>query len=194
VLTSEPGPTVIREYAFRSGCAAMGCVVIFLCALGLVSTFAMGFGLVRIQNGEGFQFALGIAITALCGLGMCALLLAPVMLYYAVQEARRPQFLFVTTVGIQLPSRLVMPQLDAKGRPVPDAPPRQPQVIPFSAIRRISREDGSGGSQVLIEHDLRPEPLGIAQYLMTPADFDDFVKVLRELVPSAFTPPPPDTK
>jgi hypothetical protein len=85
------------------------------------------------------------------------------------------------------------PPKDENGQPIPDAPKPQPEEIPFTAIKWIRREDGPGGSQLLIVHDLSPTTLIISQFNLNGADFDELQTILKAAVPAAFAaaPPPP---
>ncbi len=193
-MATDTGEILERAYPIRTGCAAMGCAVLFLVSLGAAGVAGMPAGCEKVQNGQGWELALGWLIVVLCGLALPTLLLAPVLLYVAVVDARRPQFLRITTTALQLPPRLqgVRPT-DEKGEPLPDAPTPQPEEIPFSAIQWIRREDGVGGSQLLLVHNLRPTTLVISQYIMQAADFEELERILRAALSAAFAAAPPQT-
>jgi hypothetical protein len=193
-MASEAPGEPERSYRVRTGCAAMGCAVLFLVAVGSGGAAGLSTGCAKIQNGQGAEVALGWAMVVLCGLATPALLLAPLMLVLAVRETLNPQFLRITTRALHLPEQLRgnRPK-DENGQLIPDAPPPQPEEIPFAAIKWIRREDGPGGSQLLIVHDLSPTTLIISQINLNGTDFEELQTILKAAVPAAFAAAPPQS-
>src|SRR5262245_43185782 len=126
-MASDAPGELERSYRVRAGCAAMGCALLFLLAVGSGGAAGLPPVCAKVQNGQGAEVVLGWALVVLCGLACLAFLLVPFMLIAAIGELLRPQFLRVTTRAIHLPAMLRgNPPKDERGQPIPDAPPPQP--------------------------------------------------------------------
>jgi hypothetical protein len=118
----------------------------------------------------------------------------------AVRDTVRPPLVRVTPAALLLPddARGQPLEKDEHGNPKPDGPRTHPEEIPFTAIRWIRREAGTGNDRLLIVHNLSTATLELQQNMMSAADFEELETVLRAAVPEAFvalpvpTSPPPD--
>ncbi|MBA4186760.1 MAG: hypothetical protein C0467_01955 [Planctomycetaceae bacterium] len=189
MASDSPSPLVV-EHAFplRVGCAAQGCAVMFLAVVGSIAAATLTAGYMKFVNGD---VPLGLGLCVISLLGLPGLILAPIMLLSGLREVLNPECLYLTSNALILPPRLRGTPPDAQGNPIPNAPGPQPEVIPFTAIRKITCGTGPTG-RLRIDHDLAPTTLVLLEYLMTPRDYESLEKFLRAGIPTAFTAPAKD--
>ena len=191
-----------RVYPYRTGWKVFGCTSLMLGLAGAAGTVLVPVCCDQWRNGN-------MAFGALALLGapctLMSLVLAVAAFASGVRESIRPPLLRVTTTAVLLPeqTRGAPLEKDAQGNPQPDGPLTHPEEIPFTAIRWIRRETGTGGpgnDRLVIVHTLSAATLELQQSMMLSADFDELETVLRAAVPEAFvalpvpqSPPPEPT-
>jgi len=146
------------------------------------------------QNRAG-RLPLAIALWILGAFGIPMLFFAAFAIYAAIRDSIAPPLVRVTPSSLVLPGILrqrtcEQEEQDDRGEPMPvDPPPAHPEVVPFSAIRRVSRErDRLYGVLLRIVHDLSDQTLVFEQNMMNRADFDELDAALRAAIPAAFEP------
>jgi hypothetical protein len=187
----DADPTLERAYPYYTGWKVMGCAVLMFGTLGAGGVALMPFGCEQVRQG---RLPIGIALMVIGLFAIPLILMAVLGLFAGIQDQIRPPHLRVTPTGLLLPDSLQgRLQLDESGEPKKEAPPPQPEEIPFTAIKWVRRERlyNPGSDRLLIVHDLTPTTLVIEQSLMYAADFDELETVLRAAIPAAFAPAPP---
>jgi hypothetical protein len=154
----------------------------FLAVIGSLAAATLTAGVMRITSGD---VPLGALLCVLGLVGLPALVFAPVLMLSGLREMLNPQYLLLTSSAMVLPPRLRDVPLDRQGKPLPNGPGPQPEVIPFSAIRAISSGVGPTG-RLRIDHNLAPTTLVLLEYMMTPGDYETLEKLLRAAIPAAF--------
>jgi hypothetical protein len=141
-----------------------------------VSLFPTGYQ--KMQMG---QLPTGIALMVMAAFGVPTLAMAFWSLIAGVRDTFRPPLVRVTATGLVLP-RIARgePPVDEHGLPTNEPP--QPEVLPFAAIRSVTRSGPRSNEVLDVAHDLCAEPLQLRQHMMRAADFDELEKLLRAAV------------
>jgi hypothetical protein len=190
-MAIDPDPTLERAYPYCAGWRVACCGVLLFGLLGAGGAAMMPFGCEQVRQG---QLPLGVALMVIGLFTAPMILMALLALGLAIRDTISPPLLRVTPTTLVLPEQLRgNPPQDDEGEPKKDAPPPQPEEIPFTAIRWVRRERkfNPGSDQLVIVHDLAPTTLVIEQYMMRTGDFDELETVLRAAIPAAFAPVPP---
>lgn len=191
-MTPDPvtGPAAGRAYPYHSGWRVLTCGAVFFGLLGAAGVVMLYAGYQQHLAGR-LPIAVALWVIGLFGTPM--LFFALFSVYAAVRDSVAPPLLRVTPGSLLLPAILRQPTCEpAADDERRDPPPAHPEVVPFSAIRRVRREGGHAPAshRLTIVHDLSPQSLVIEAGLMNPADFDELESALRAAVPAAFAAAP----
>jgi hypothetical protein len=176
-----------RAYPYWAGWGTVGCAIVFFGLLGSIAVSLIPSGYEKFQAG---QLPTGIALMILGVFGIPTLGMAFWSLAAGIRDTFRPPVLRVTAAALVLPieARGEPPQ-DEYGEPIGEEPP-QPETVPFTVIRRVTRAGPRRNEVMEVTHDLSATALQIKQHMMRAADFDELEKLLRAAVPQAFAEAP----
>ncbi|MCI0699734.1 MAG: hypothetical protein L0241_01440 [Planctomycetia bacterium] len=190
-MTFDDDAPLERSYPYRTSWKVLGCLALFFAAVGFGGLALNQFGCDLMRNGMGWV-GCGVAAIGLFVAGM--FLLSLVAIGSGIKEVISPDLLRITPTALYLPDSLrgIDNSEEAKKQDPPKHP-KQPEEIPFSAIKWIRCETRSGPNddRLMIVHDLSDHTLEIKQHMMAPTDFDELETVLRAAIPHVFTPVPP---
>lgn len=182
------GQQTDREYPYWTGWGTVGCAIVFFGLVGGVGVSLLPGGYDRVKTGD---LPTGIAMMVIGLFGIPTLFMSFWSLVAGIRDTFRPPVLRVTSTALVLPIEARGdPPEDEYGEPVSQEPP-QPEVVPFAAIRRVTRGGPRFNEVMEVTHDLSATPLQLRQHMMRAADFDELELVLRTAVPAAFVEPQP---
>ena len=184
-----------RSFPYHAGWRAMACGAFFFGVLGGVGAAMLPFGCEQNRAG---RLPLAIALWIIGGFGIPMLFFALFAIYAGIRDSIAPPLLRLTATSLLLPAILRQrtceeEEIDDRGEPKnPDPPAAHPEVIPFTAIRSVRRENALRiGTVMTVVHDLGEQSLVIEQGMMNREDFEELEAVLRVAIPAAFVPAPP---
>ena len=165
-----------RAYPYWPGWGTVGCAIVFFGLVGGIGVSLLPGGYDRVQTGD---LPTGIAMMVIGVFGIPTLGMAFLSFVGGIRDTFRPPLLRVTATTLLLPAGARGdPPEDEYGEPISKEPP-QPETVPFSAIRRITRGGPRLNEILEVTHDLSTTPLQIKQHMMRAADFEDLEMVLR---------------
>ncbi|MBP3959969.1 hypothetical protein J8F10_32405 [Gemmata sp. G18] len=189
-MGSETAAPSERAFPYSTGWHAIGCSILFFGLLGSIGVSLLPAGYEKVQNG---QLPTGIALMVMGVFGVPTLFMSFWSLWAGVRDALNPPLVRVTATGLLLPAgaRGEPPEDEHGQRTSNDRP--HPETIPFTAIRRVTR-DGPPHNLVLeVLHDASAVPLRLHQHMMRTTDFAELEVVLRAAIPGAFASAAPAT-
>lgn len=178
-MAREAGAPTGRAFPYRAGWHSVGCSMLLYGLIGSigVSLFPTGYEKFRVG-----QLPTGIALMVMAAFGIPTLAMALWSFAVGVRDTLHPPLLRVTATGLVLPrSARGEPPQDEYGEPVSNEPP-QPQVVPFAAVRGVTRSGPRFSELLEVTHDLCAEPLLLRQHMMRAADFEELEILLRAAV------------
>jgi hypothetical protein len=175
-----------RAFPYWAGWHSVGCSVLLYGLIGSIGVSLFPTGYEKLRAG---QLPTGIALMVMAAFGAPTLAMAFWSVIAGVRDTFRPPVLRVTATGLVLP-RVTRgePPEDEHGLPTKELP--QPEVLPFAAIRQVTRSGPRFNEVLEVAHDLCPEPLALRQHMMRRADFEELERLLRAAVPQAFAGAP----
>ncbi len=170
-----------RAFPYWAGWHSVGCSMLLYGLIGAigVSLFPTGYG--KMQAG---QLPTGIALMIMAIFGVPTLAMAFWSLATGVRDTIRPPVVRVSSTGLTLPrTARGEPPEDEHGLPLSKEPP-QPEVLPFTAVRAVTRRGPYRNEMLEVTHDLCDAPLQFRQYMMRAADFNELEELLRAALPA----------
>src|SRR5262245_22170967 len=162
-----------RAYPYRTSWKITGCLSLFFAAVGLGGLALTQFGCDLMRNGMGW---LGCGVVLVGLFVAITLLLSVVAIGVGIKDIISPDLIRVTLTALSLPESLRgFDRSEEAQKQDPPKPPKQPEEIPFSAIKWVRRGTSRtpDHDRLLVVHDLSEHTLKIDQHMMRPADFDE---------------------
>ena len=184
-MMAIPDTPTEREYPYWAGWHVVGCAILFFGLLGSIGVALLPAGYERVQTGD---LPTGIAMMVMGVFGIPTLAMSLLSLLGGIRDTFRPPLLRLTATALVLPveARGEPPQ-DEFGEPIGTEPPH-PEVVPFAAVRRVTRGGLPLAPVLLVTHDLSKQELRLERNMMRKSDFDELEAALRAALPAAFAP------